>query len=310
VAVTQLVIPLVVIIGVPAAEVKLPRHQVHLAYAGLIWLPFIVAAAILAWTKMDSLSQARTDKVAYFAALRNQHTWLLSLLYVGTFGSFIGYSFALPLVIKTTFPAFLSHHAFMATYLAGLGFLGALLGSLSRPAGGWMSDRVGGARVTLVTFAGMAVVTAVAIVGVEQHSFALFMASFLVIFMLTGVGNGSTYKMIPSVLGRVDSGGLARTGWTKRMVAAVIGIAGAFGALGGVLVQVVIRDASLRVSALESGAKSPAQKAAIALTHSAWMAPALWAFLAAYTVLGTVTYLVYVRPWSHRRAEVAVVTPA
>jgi NNP family nitrate/nitrite transporter-like MFS transporter len=312
VAVTQLVIPLVVIIGVPAATVKLAKHHVHLAYAGLIWLPFIVAAAVLAWTRMDSLSQARSDKSAYSAALKSQHTWLLSFLYVGTFGSFIGYSFALPLVIKTSFPTFLSHHPFIATYLAGLGFLGALLGSLSRPFGGWLSDRLSASRITLTVFAGMAAFTGLALAGVEQHSFALFMASFMVIFVLSGIGNGSTYKMIPSV---ITNGGSTRIStavdpWTKRVTAAVIGIAGAIGALGGVLVQVVIRNASLHVSALETAAKSPAKKAAIALAHSAWVAPALWAFLVSYVVFGAVTYLAYVRAWQDRRAERPAVVPA
>ena len=84
----------------------------------------------------------------------------MSILYIGTFGSFIGYSFALPLVIKNTFPEFLAQHSFIATYLAGLGFAGALVGSVSRPLGGWLSDKVGGARVTLACFAGMALFTA------------------------------------------------------------------------------------------------------------------------------------------------------
>lgn len=310
VAVAQLVIPLVVIIGEPAAAVKLTKHHVHLAYAGVVWLPLIVAAAILAWTRMDSLTQAHSDKSAYVAALKNRHTWLLSFLYIGTFGSFIGFSFALPLVIKTSFPTFLSHHPFIATYLAGLGFLGALLGSLARPLGGWLADRVGGAPVTLSTFAGMGAFTGLAIAGVNQHDFALFMASFMVIFVLSGVGNGSTYKMIPSTFARLDAGKAGVSAWTKRTVAAVIGIAGAVGALGGVLVQVVIRNASLHVSALEVAAKKPAEKAAIAVAHSAWAAPALWTFLVSYAVFATVTYLVYVRAWSRHGAGIPAVAPA
>ena len=301
VAVTQLVIPLVVVIGVPASAVKLTRHHVHLAYAGLIWIPFILAAAALAWTRMDSLRQARPDRSAYAAALQSPHTWSLSFLYIGTFGSFIGYSFALPLVIKTSFPTFLAHHTFIAAYLAGLSFLGALLGSVSRPLGGWLADRVGGARVTLAAFAGMAGLTGVAIAAIGSHSFPWFMASFVVIFILSGVGNGSTYKMIPTVIGRGGS-----TPWSKRVVAAVVGIAGAIGALGGVVVQVVIRDASLHVSALEALARTPASKAAIAAAHAAWAAPALWAFLASYAVFGAVTYVLYVRAPASRRTGAVV----
>src|SRR5215211_2394560 len=104
VAVAQLLVPLVIIVGVPTAAVELPVHDVHLAYAGLMWLPFIVVAALGAWLYMDSLTQAKTDTGAYVSALRRSQTWVMSILYIGTFGSFIGYSFALPLVIKNTFP--------------------------------------------------------------------------------------------------------------------------------------------------------------------------------------------------------------
>jgi NNP family nitrate/nitrite transporter-like MFS transporter len=136
------------------------------------------------------------------------------------------------------------------------------------------------------------------------------MTSFMVIFVLSGIGNGSTYKLLTSVLARVHADRQAVTPWTKRRVAAAIGIAGAAGALGGVLVQVVIRNASLHVSALETAATTPASKATIALTHSAWVAPALWAFLVSYAVFGAVTYLFYVRAWSSRGAESPAVMPA
>ncbi|HWH95916.1 MAG TPA: MFS transporter, partial [Baekduia sp.] len=154
VAVTQLLVPLVIIVGVSGAAVKLPVHEIHLGYAGLLFMPFILLAAFGAWRWMDSLTQAKTDTNAYARAVRQPQTWIMSILYIGTFGSFIGYSFALPLVIKNTFPEFLGRHPFIATYLAGLGFVGALVGSLARPAGGWLSDRVGGARVTLAAFLG------------------------------------------------------------------------------------------------------------------------------------------------------------
>ncbi|MGH9002794.1 MAG: MFS transporter, partial [Acidimicrobiia bacterium] len=208
VAAAQLLVPLAIIIGVPAAAVKLPQHQVHMANAGLMWLPLIALAAFGAWRYMDSLTDAKADKKPYITALRNRQTWVMSFLYIGTFGSFIGYSFALPLVIKTTFPEFLIDHPFIATYLAGLGFLGALIGSVSRPLGGWLSDRVGGARVTLGAFLGSAVFTATAITGVSDRSFPLFFASYMAIFMLVGMGNGSTYKMIPAIfatLGRQEA---------------------------------------------------------------------------------------------------------
>src|SRR6266516_3680385 len=199
VAMAQLVVPLVIIIGVPAAAVKLPVHDVHLAYAGLMWMPFIVAAAFCAWRYMDSISDAKADTASYARALRHGQTWVMSLLYIGTFGSFIGYAFALPLVIKNTFPEFLGQHPFIATYLAGLGFVGALVGSVSRPLGGWVSDRLGGARVTLACFAGMGAFTGVAIAGVNRHSFTLLFAAYIAIFLFSGIGNGPTYRMIPAI---------------------------------------------------------------------------------------------------------------
>jgi MFS transporter, NNP family, nitrate/nitrite transporter len=311
VAVTQFLIPLVIIVGVPAAAIKLPLHHVHLAYAGLVWMPFIVVAMLCAYFYMDSLSEARTDTVAYKMAVRNPQTWIMSILYIGTFGSFIGYSFALPLVIKNTFPEFLGHHPFIANYLAGLAFVGALVGSLTRPVGGWLSDRLGGARVTLAAFLGMAVSTVFAVVGVEQHSFGLFFGAFIVTFALAGLGNGSTYRMIPSIfatLGRThsratgeDPGKVALM--FRRQSAAVIGIAGSIGAFGGFLIQVVFRQASLHTVVLMAHATKTIhdkkllalKKAAIAHSHENWSVPALWAFFAAYLVLGMLTYVCYIR---------------
>ena len=303
VAVAQLVVPLVIIVGVPAAAVKLPQHEVHMAYAGLMWMPLIAIAALGAWLYMDSLTQAKADTRSYVTALRYSQTWVMSFLYIGTFGSFIGFSFALPLVIKNTFPEFLAGHPFIATYLAGLGFVGALVGSVARPLGGWLSDRLGGARVTLVVFLGMAVFTATAIAGVQGRSFALFFASYMLIFLLAGMGNGSTYRMIPSifaVLGRkeAEEQDLDRKETAvefKRRAAAVIGISGAIGAFGGFLILVVIRQASLGVSALVKAAETPADKVAVAAANADWSVPALWVFLASYLVFAAVTWFFYLR---------------
>ena len=303
VASAQLLVPLAIVVGVPAAAVKLPQHEVHMAYAGLMWLPFIALASLGAWLYMDSLTQAKADKRSYATAMREGQTWVMSFLYIGTFGSFIGFSFALPLVVKNTFPEFLAGHPFIATYLAGLGFVGALIGSVARPLGGWVSDRMGGARVTLAVFAGMAAFTATAIVGVQQRSFPVFFASYMAIFLLAGMGNGSTYKMIPSifaVLGREEAAkkGLdpkVTTVEFKRRAAAVIGIAGAIGAFGGFLIQVVLRQASLGVSALVKAAATPAEKVAVAAANADWSVPALWVFLGSYVVFAGITWFVYLR---------------
>jgi NNP family nitrate/nitrite transporter-like MFS transporter len=303
VATAQLLVPLAIIVGIPAAAVKLPKHDIHMAYAGLMWLPLIAIAALGAWLYMDSLHQAKADKRSYVKSLRYGQTWIMSFLYIGTFGSFIGFSFALPLVIKNTFPEFLAGHPFIATYLAGLGFVGALIGSVSRPLGGWLSDKVGGSRVTLGVFLGMAVFTGIAIAGVQQRSFPLFFGSYMVIFLMAGMGNGSTYKMIPSifaVLGRREAAANALEPRAtavefKRRAAAVIGIAGAIGAFGGFLIQVVLRQASLEVSALVKAAKTPAEKVAVAAAHADWSVPALKVFLCSYLVFAVVTWTFYLR---------------
>jgi NNP family nitrate/nitrite transporter-like MFS transporter len=303
VAVAQLLVPLAIIIGVPAAQVKLPVHKVHLANAGLMWIPLILAAIAAAYRYMDSLTVAKAPKAPYVRALKTRQTWVMSFLYIGTFGSFIGYSFALPLVIKTTFPDFLIDHPFIATYLAGLGFVGALIGSLSRPLGGWLADRIGGARVTLGVFAGAAIFTAAAINGVQNRNFALFFASYMVIFLMVGAGNGSTYKMIPNIfatLGRREAAARElepnQTALDyKQQAAAVIGIAGAIGAFGGFLIQVVLRQANLDVAALVKAAKTPADKVAVAAQHADWSIPALQVFLASYVVFALTTWFVYLR---------------
>ena len=303
VAITQLLVPLVIIVGVPAAAVKNPVHEVHLAYAGLMWIPFIVIAALGAWFYMDSIREAKSDPKSYAVAVREKHTWIMSLLYIGTFGTFIGFAFALPLVIKNTFPEFLAQNPFIATYLAGLGFMGALIGSVARPLGGWMSDKLGGERVTLAVFLGMVLATFGAIAGVNGRSFPLFFGSFMLVFLLSGIGNGSTYRMIPTIFTRLGREEAARTGRPqeatrvdfKRRAAAVIGIAGAVGAFGGFLIQVVLREASLGVSAAMKAAETPAQKLAIAEANADWSVPALWVFFGAYFLFAAITYLVYVR---------------
>ena len=303
VAVTQLVVPLVIVIGVPAAELADPVHEVKLAYAGWMWVPLLVVAALCALLFMDSIADARTDRRSYVQALKEPHTLIMSILYIGTFGSFIGYSFSLPLVIKNTFPEFLAENPFVATYLGGLAFLGALVGSVSRPFGGWLADRLGGARVTLACFLGMGAFTLLAIAGIASRSFALFLGSYLVIFTLSGMGNGSTYRMIPAIfatLGRRhartsgQSESAVRTEF-KRRAAAVIGIAGAVGAFGGFLIQLVFRQASLGVSAAMKQADTVTEKLRIAEANADWAIPALAVFCVGYVVFAAMTWFFYMR---------------
>ena len=135
--------------------------------------------------------------------------------------------------------------------------------------------------MTLACFLGMGGCTLLAVAGVNQHSFGLFFGSYMVIFLLSGAANGSTYRMIPVIfgeLGRTEAAekGLDRAETTKvfkREAAAVIGIAGAIGAFGGFLIQVVFREASLGVTALMKNAATPADKAAVAAANADWSLP-------------------------------------
>jgi MFS transporter, NNP family, nitrate/nitrite transporter len=149
----------------------------------------------------------------------------------------------------------------------------------------------------------MAMFTAMAAAGVYEHSFVVFFGSYMAIFLLAGMGNESTYRMIPSIftaLGRreADEKGVDHSATLpkyKRQAAAVIGIAGAIGAFGGFLIQVIFRQASLGVSALVKAPETPAEKVAIAEAHADWSIGALWVFLVAYVVLAGLTWFFYLR---------------
>ena len=159
----------------------------------------------------------------------------MSFLYVGTFGSFIGYSAAFPLLIKTQFPAI----------AINIAFLGPLVGSLSRPLGGLLADKVGGAIVTFWNFIAMGAATIGVLYFVNVKDFSGFLTMFLILFITTGIGNGSTYRMIPSIfreenLQKAKGGGEAGRALALKTAsiesAAALGFIGAIGACGSYLV--------------------------------------------------------------------------
>jgi NNP family nitrate/nitrite transporter-like MFS transporter len=223
VSTVQLLVPIVIGLG---------GVGIHLRNAGLMWLPLIALSAVGAFFFMDNLSSARSNFRDQLAVAQRKHTWIMSALYVGTFGSFVGYSAAFPLLIKTQFPS----------VSVNLAFLGPLVGSLARPLGGLLADRLGGARVTFWNFMAMGVATAGVLYFVRDRQFAGFLATFLLLFVTTGVGNGSTFRMIPAIfrserlrdVDAQDEVAVARAHTVaRRDAAAVIGISSAVGALGG-----------------------------------------------------------------------------
>ncbi|WP_043109472.1 MFS transporter [Paraoerskovia marina] len=262
-AAVQFAVPIVITVG---AGVALER-------AGLMMIPFILLAALLAWRFMDNLAEAKADPRSFAAATRQKHTWIISFLYIGTFGSFIGYAGAFPLLLKNEFPE----------VGLSIAFMGALVGSVTRPLGGILADRVGGARITIWSYAAMALGAVGAVVALGSHSFALFFGSFMFLFVATGIGNGSVYRMIPAVFqveaARSTAGAgddvvrSARLAATKA-AAGCIGIAGSVGAFGGFLIP---------------------RGFAASTTATGSIVPALWVFVAVYAVMAAVCWTVYER---------------
>jgi NNP family nitrate/nitrite transporter-like MFS transporter len=267
-AVAQLVVPIAITIGA-AATLNLPL-------AGWIWIPFILLAMWGASRYMDNLSNTKADFAASLAAVREPHLWLLSLLYIGTFGSFIGFSGVFPKLIADQFPGFSSFA--IGSAALSLSFLGPLVGSLSRPYGGRLADRFGGAVVTVVAFAVMAGGVLAVIWTLPLENFWVFMACFLLLFVAGGIGNGSTYRMIPTVFSarsgianaHTDAGNID----TKRKTAAALGIISAVGAYGGFIIP---------------------QLLGLSKTSTGGYSAALYGFVIAYVVLMALTAVLYLR---------------
>jgi NNP family nitrate/nitrite transporter-like MFS transporter len=208
---------------------------IYLQNAGLMWLLPLVIALVGAALFMNNLTSARSTFKDQLAIVSRKHTWIMSYIYIGTFGSFIGYSAAFPLLIKTQFPQ----------VTVAIAFLGPLVGSLSRPLGGLLADRVGGAIVTFWNFILMGAATIGVMYFVEIRDFSGFLTMFLILFVTTGIGNGSTYRMIPSIFleenlhkAKVSGDDGRKRAMTAASIesAAALGFIGAVGACGGYLI--------------------------------------------------------------------------
>jgi MFS transporter, NNP family, nitrate/nitrite transporter len=202
VSVVQFVVPLVITAGVfgvfgGEAQTWSKDGQIKhlwLQNAGFIWVPFILITTIAAWFGMNDIASAKASFSEQAVIFKRKHNWLMCWLYVGTFGSFIGYSAGFPLLIKTQFPD---------VNPLQYAFLGPLVGALARVGGGWVSDKLGGAAVTFWTF----VVMIGAVFGVLHFlpasgalgNFWGFFWMFMLLFAGTGVGNASTFRMIPVI---------------------------------------------------------------------------------------------------------------
>jgi MFS transporter, NNP family, nitrate/nitrite transporter len=228
----QLLTPILMGLGLINLYQANPVGGVYLQNAGLMWVVPIAIAVFGAVLFMNNLTSAKSSIKNQLAIIKRKHTWVMSIIYIGTFGSFIGYSAAFPLLIKTQFPA----------VTISIAFLGPLVGSLARPLGGLLADKIGGAILTFFNFIAMVAATVGVLYFVGAKDFTGFLMSFLVLFVTTGIGNGSTYRMIPSIFREENLHKVKGQGEVARAAAlktasvesgAAVGFIGAIGAVGG-----------------------------------------------------------------------------
>ncbi|WP_353156203.1 NarK family nitrate/nitrite MFS transporter [Herminiimonas fonticola] len=286
VSVVQFVVPLVITVGVFGALGGEPQtwmkageaKQLWLQNAGFIWVPFIAATALISWFGMNDLATAKASFAEQAVIFKRKHNWLMCWLYTGTFGSFIGYSAAFPLLIKTEFPDLNPLQ---------YAFLGPLVGALARVAGGIISDKLGGARVTLWTFF-MMIGAVLGVIYFLPHgdsgaNFWGFFSMFMLLFACTGVGNASTFRMIPVIFltaRQRDAAGKGAAAQQQAIIdankegAAVLGFTSAVAAYGAFFIP-------------------KSYGTSIALTGSP--VAALWCFIGFYLSCIAITWWCYAR---------------
>lgn len=259
----QFIAPIVVglsVVGIGSTA----AGAVNLQNIALVWAPLALLAALGAWLFMDNLSSARSPMREQVQVAKDNQTWVMSVLYIGTFGSFIGYGAAMPLLMSTQFPEVTGKYA----------FLGALVGSLVRPVGGLLADRWGGARITVAVFSGMGVGVLWVVWSVQQHAFTSFLLAFMTLFMLAGVGNGSTYRMIPAIFRARHGQDAAGRKQARVQSAAALGVISATGAYGGFLIP---------------------RSFGISIANTGSIEAALFGFVAFYALCAGLTWWCYLR---------------
>jgi NNP family nitrate/nitrite transporter-like MFS transporter len=297
VSVAQFVVPLIITAGVfgwfggePLSATEAGKTMpLWLQNAGFVWVPFIAASAFAAWFGMNDIAAMKASFAEQAVIFRRQHNWIMCWLYTGTFGSFIGYSAAFPLLAKTQFPE---------VNALKLAFLGPLVGALSRSLTGWVSDKWGGGRVTFWVFILMmlGVAGVLYFLGIkgEPYAFAGFFGSFMLLFFASGVGNASTFQMIPVIM-RKEVARLEQhlapadqLRQAEKESAAIIGFTSAVAAYGAFFIP-------------------KAYGTSIALTGG--VGPALYGFLAFYVSCLLVTWGIYTRRggllWEVERSNAA-----
>ena len=277
-------VPMIQLVGLLVLAAAGPRQPYWVC--GL-YLVLLTVVALGAARFMDNLEHP-TEVSHLRSILSERDTWVLALLYLGTFGSWIGFSFAFGLVLQVNFAATGQSPGQAALHAAEFAFIGPALGSVARIYGGRLADRVGGSRVALAVFVAMGLTTGllVAVSTLDDHhpgttsaaTMVGYIGGFMALFTLSGIGNGAVYKMIPSIFEarshRLKVGEADRRHWSQAMSGAVIGFVAAFGALGGVGINLALRQ-----SYLSTGTDTPAY----------------WIFLAFYLIAAILTWKRYIR---------------
>ena len=284
VSVVQFVVPLAITAGVfgwlggepQSATVAGVSTTLWLQNAGYVFVPFIVASAFAAWFGMDDIATMKATFADQAIIFSRTHNWIMCWLYTGTFGSFIGFSAAFPLLAKILFPDI---------NVLQYAFLGPLVGALARAAAGKPCDRYGGGRITFWVFVAMClgVVGILSAIGMKgsPSAFPVFFASFLFLFAATGVGNASTFQMIPAIMrkevARLEPRmtGPERIRQSDKEAAAIIGFTSAIAAYGAFFIPKSFGTSI----AVTGGAEA-----------------ALYAFLAFYLSCIAITWWFYTRP--------------
>jgi len=196
----------------------------------------LAASLLMVLLKFCTPSVIKEKLDVQFAIFKNKHNWIMTYLYIATFGSFIGFAGAFPKLILDVFGTLPdgedNPNAPNPMHFA---WLGAFIGSLIRPVGGWLSDKMGGAFVTQ-WFCIMPLLISTVFGGVfcqlareadkPEQWFVPFLIDYLVLFMSTGIGNGSTFRMIPVIFERSQAG-------------PVLGFTSAIAAYGGFVIPAV-----------------------------------------------------------------------
>ncbi|MGW2662348.1 MFS transporter [Nocardia tengchongensis] len=279
-------VPVVQLIGL-AVIATLGNAYGNASVVCAVYLVLIAIAAVGAALFMDNVKNQKADLSYMLKALRVPQSWAIAFLYIGTFGSFIGYSFAFGQVLQITFKAGGASVPAAALHAAQIAFIGPLLGSLARPYGGKWADRIGGSKVTLYTFVAMTAAAVVVAVSSTMGDHAghpkggvlvAMIVGFTALFVISGIGNGAVTKIIPSVFEAksrsLEGDSAGRAAWARNTSGALIGFVGAIGALGGVGINLVLRSS-------------------YASTKSA--TTAFWVFMAFYVLCGVVCWAVFMR---------------